>query len=380
MVYCDIVYSMISPFKNLNIIKGLSFFKKPQNVLGIDIGSSSIKVVQLRKEKERAVLETYGEIALGPYGNLAVGQAARLSEEKAIEALKDVLKESNAKAKKAAVAIPLKSSFITIINIPMVDGKDAAQMIEMEARRYIPVPISEVDMDWWILPETVEKKINKDDQGERRKFIKVLLVAIHKDSISKYREIIAKAGPEISVLEIESFSAMRASVGRESSPAAVIDFGASSVKMAIVDFGIMMASHSVTKGSQDLTGAIAHSLGVDFERAEEMKREIGLSPLPEHKEIRNIVEPILDYVFMEVSRVIKEYQRKNGRAVSKVILTGGGSLLKGMAGFAVKRLSLEAALADPFAKTEYPAFLAEALKEAGPSFSVSIGLALRGLQ
>ena len=361
-------------------MKSLGFLKKPQSVLGIDIGSSSIKVVQLRKEKERAVLETYGEIALGPYGGAEVGQAARLSEDKAVEALKDVLKEANTKSKKASVSIPLKSSFITIINIPMVDGKDAAQMIEMEARRYIPVPVSEVDMDWWILPETVERRISKEEGEEKRKFIKVLLVAIHKDSIGKYREIIAKAGPEISVLEIESFSAMRSSVGRESSPVAVIDFGASSVKMAIVDFGIMMASHSITKGSQDLSVAISHSLGVDFGRAEEMKREIGLSELPEHKEVRSIIEPVLEYVFLEARRVIKDYQRKNGRAVSRVMLTGGGSLLNGMVDFAVKHLSLEAALADPFSKTEHPAFLSEALKDAGPSFSVAIGLALRGLQ
>ena len=351
-----------------------------RSVLGVDIGSSSIKVVQLRREHGRAILETYGEIAIGPYANLGVGQSAKLSEDKMLETLKDVLKEANAKSKNAAISIPLKSSFVTIISIPVMDGKDISEIIELEARRYVPLPISEVEMDWWILPETVERGMDAESKDKKRKLAKVLLVAIHKDIIGKYREIISKAGLDISTFEIESFSMIRGTIGRETSPAAVIDFGASSVKMAIVDFGIMMGAYSINKGSQDLSIAISHSLGVDFNRAEEMKREIGFSDLPEHKEITTVIEPILGYIFSEAGEIVRDYQRKHGRSVNRVILTGGGALLKGLVDFAVKQLSLEVELSNPFSKTEYPAFLNDALKNAGPTFSVSLGLALRGLQ
>lgn len=369
-------------FKELFSLKELSFFKKKGSVLGVDIGSSGIKVVQLRKEKERAILETYGEIAVGPYANLGVGQSAKLSEEKVVEVLKDVLREANVKSKNASVSIALKSSFVTIIDIPVVNGKNISEIIELEARRYIPLSVSEVKMDWWILPEVVERSMNNgsDDGNNKRKFAKVLLVAIHKDIISKYKEIISMAGLDISSFEIESFSMIRASTKRETSPVAVMDFGASSIKMSIVDFGIMMASHSITKGSQDLSIAISHSLGVDFNRAEEMKREVGLSDLPEHKEIVSIIEPMLGYIFSEAETIIKNYQKKRGRSINRVILTGGGSLLKGLVPFAVKQLAIEAELSNPFSRTEYPAFLNESLKESGPIFSVAIGLALRGLQ
>jgi len=380
MLLYVIVYSMDFSLKG---IKDLVFPENTQNVLGIDIGSSGIKVVQLRKEKERAVLETYGEIAVGPYNNLAVGQAVKLSEEKAIEVIKDVLKEANVKAKKAVVSIPLKSSFVTVINMPVVDGKDISEMIELEARRYIPISISEVEMDWWVFPETVDRGLgggNQEESSDKRKFVKVLLVAIHKDIISKYKDIISKIGLELLSFEVESFSMIRSSIGRETSPVVVIDLGASSVKMAIVDFGMMIAAHSVGKGSQDLTSAISHSLGIDFSRAEEMKREIGLSDLPEHKEIKSIMDPVLAYIFSEVGSVVKDYQKKYNRTVSKVILTGGGSLLKGVSESAKQRLGLEVELADPFSKTGYPAFLSPSLKKSGPVFSASLGLALRGLQ
>lgn len=362
--------------KALFSLKKILASSSSQSVLGLDIGVSAIKVVQLRKEKERAILETYGEIALGPYGNMSVGQAVNLSDEKTIEALRDVLKEANIKAKKVAVSIPLKSSLTTVINIPILPDKNTSEIIQLEARRYIPVPISEIIMDWWIFPE--EEAIEEEKDG--RKFVKVLLVAIHKDTINMYKKIISGSGLDLENFEIESFSMIRSTVGRETSPVAVIDFGSSATNVAIVDLGVMRSSYSINKGSQDLTLALESSLGVDFKRAEEMKREVGLSDLPEHKEIVSIMEPILEYIFSEIRSVIMDYQRKYKQSVSRVFITGGGALLKGLVDFSVKRLAVEVTLADPFIKTEYPAFLEGALKKTGLSFSIAIGLALRELQ
>lgn len=364
------------------IAKALFSFKKmlasvsSQSVLGLDIGSSAIKVVQLRKEKEMAVLETYGEIALGPYGDMGVGQAVNLSDEKTIEALIDVLREANIKAKRVAVSIPLKSSFTTVINIPLLPDKNTSEIVQLEARRYIPVPISEVIMDWWIFPEGEEFEEEKDG----RRFAKVLLVAIHKDTVNAYKKIISGSGLDLENFEIESFSMIRSAVGRETSSVAVVDFGSSDTNVAIVDLGIMRSSHPINKGSQDLTLALASSLGVDFKRAEEMKREVGLSDLPEHKEIVSVMEPILEFIFAEIRSVIADYEKKYKQSVSRVFITGGGALLKGLIDFSVKRLAVEVALADPFVKTEYPAFLGGVLKKTGLSFSIAVGLALRELQ
>jgi type IV pilus assembly protein PilM len=362
-------------------LKGLfksfeSLGKKEQSVLGIDIGSSSIKIVQLKKEKERAILETYGEIATGPYADLKIGQAAKLSEDAVVTALKDVLKEANAKAKTAAVAIPLKSSFVITVNLPFSPDKDIAEVIQMEARRYVPVPISEAELDWWVIPEGLEKNVPAEG---KRKFTRVLLVAIHKDIISLYKSIISKANLKARAYEIESFSMVRSCLGKESSPVAILDFGASTTKLAVVDYGIIKSSYSINHGSQDLTLALSRSLNIDFNRAEEMKREIGLSDLPENKEVMAVLEPILDYVFTEANRFVKDFHQKYHHSIGKIILTGGGSLLKGLIDFTVKRFTIEVELADPFAKVEYPAFLANSLKGVGMNFSVAIGLALREL-
>ena len=350
-------------FKNIQVPWG-----KEASVLGVDIGTSSIKIVQLRKEKERAILQTYGELAIGPYSKLKIGQATKVSEEVIVEALKDILKEANAKAKTAVVSIPLASSFITVINLPSSVEGDISEVIKIEARRYIPIPLSEVALDWWVIPDDKEKKI-----------IQILLAAIHRDTINIYKNIISRAGLKAKAYEIECFSMIRSCLGRETSPVAVLDFGASTTKLAIIDYGIMKVTHSISHGSQELTLALSRSLNIDFSRAEEMKREIGLSDLPEHKEVVSILEPVLEYIFAEVNRFIKDFQKKSNRSVGKLILSGGGSLLNGLIDFSIKKFTIEVELADPFAKVEYPVFLSNAIKGGGANFSVATGLALREL-
>jgi type IV pilus assembly protein PilM len=357
-------------FKNIQASWG-----KEASVLGIDIGTSSIKVVQLKKEKERAILQTYGELAVGPYAKLKIGQATKVSEGVIVEALKDILKEANAKAKTAVVSIPLASSFITVINLPFSMEDDISEVIKIEARRYIPIPLSEVALDWWVIPD-----VEKSDPGNKeKKFIQILLAAIHRDTINIYKNIISKAGLNAKMYEIECFSMIRSCLGRETSPVAVLDFGASTTKLAIVDYGIMRATHSISHGSQELTLALSRSLNIDFSRAEEMKREIGLSDLPEHKEVVSILEPVLEYIFAEANRFIKDFQKKSNRSVGKLILSGGGSLLKGLIDFSIKKFTIEVELADPFAKVEYPVFLSNAIKGVGVNFSIATGLALREL-
>jgi type IV pilus assembly protein PilM len=278
------------------------------------------------------------------------------------------------------VSIPLKSSLVTVISLPVVSGSRIDEMVNIEARRYIPVPISETLLDWRIIPGFGGAQEEEAESSEKQKTMHVLLVAIHKDTIEKYKRIIAKSNLELLNFEIEIFSIARSSLAREVSPLLIVDLGASVTKLAIVDHGMVRFVRTISKAAQDLTLALSHSLGVDFNQAEDIKRKIGLSSKPEHREFAATMEPVLDYIFSETSRTILEYQKKHSRAISRIVLTGGGALLAGLAEKAVKQFGVEVSVADPFSKTAYPAFLKNALQEAGPSFSAAVGLALCGLE
>ncbi len=366
-----------------------NLFKSPdESVVGIDVGSSSVKVVQLRKKKGRAVLETYGELALGPYAGLSVGQSTNLPAEKIAEAIKDVLREANVTTVSAGVSIPFKSSLVSLIELPKADQKQLQEMIPLEARKYIPVPISEVTMDWWVVPneyddeldfiEGVDEDNNRTRPNDRK--VQVLVVSIHNDVLSTYSKIVQDASLNASFFEIEMFSTTRSLLSGETNPVMIFDMGASSTKVYILDRGVVKYSHIINKGSQEITVSISKGLNVTFDRAEHVKRNLGTSSPQEEKNVYEIISLTLDYIFSEANTVVLNYQRRFNKPVSKVILTGGGVAMKGVYELAKANFQTEVVMGDPFLKVEAPAFLEDVLKVTGLEFSTALGLALRKLQ
>jgi type IV pilus assembly protein PilM len=361
------------------------FSKKSGSVLGIDIGSSSIKVVQISRKNGHAILETYGELALGPYTGKGVGESVALPQEKIIEAVKDMLKEKevNITTMSCGVAIPFASSLMAVIEMPDVSRKELEQMIPIEARKYVPVPISEVTLDWYVIPKdkNTEPLVPADPNSPKPKStIEVLIVALHNDTINKYKNIVSNTGLDVGFFEIEIFSTMRSVLDDETKPVLVIDMGASSTKLYMVERGILRASHMVERGSYDITDELSKSLGISLTDAEYLKREKGLIGETNGIELKNVASFTLNYIFTEADRFILTYQKKYNKDVNKVILVGGGSALKGVVPFAKEILETEVIAGDPFSKVVAPAFLEQVLKETGPEFTVAVGVALRKLQ
>ena len=366
---------------NFSAIISSLFSKQSESVLGIDIGSSAIKIVQVKKKRGRAVLETYGELALGPYAGIEVGRSTNLPNDKIVEALKDILREAKTTTLASGIALPLSSSLITFISVPPVPEKQLAEVIALEARKYIPVPMTEVMLDYSLVPR--EDTFASDDETQGKQVEKqvqdVLVVAIHNEYINNYQAITAKSGVQPGFYEIEIFSSVRAVVEQGIQAVMIIDMGARATKLYIIERGILRASHIINRGAQDITLAISKSLSISINEAENMKRSFGLKGGPEYKELTEIITVNLDYVFYESNAALLNYQKKYMKNISKVILTGGGVLLKGFTDLAKISFQTEIVYADPFSKLETPAFLAEQFAQAGPEFAVAIGCALRRL-
>lgn len=357
-----------------------NFFKtKNTSVIGIDIGSSSIKVVQLKKKGNKVVLETYGELALGPYGGVSIGQATNLDTDKISEALNNLLaeKEVGITTRTCAISIPFKTSLLSVIKMPQVSEKELAPMISIEARKYIPVSISDVVIDWSIIPKKDDDFITKGDN--KIKTIDILLVAIHNTIINQYKEIATKTNLNVLFYEIEIFSTIRAILEGINAPVMIFDMGASTTKLYIIERGIVQSSHTVNHGSQEITANIARILGISIEDAEVMKRSVGLGITPDGVNLTDAISVIADEIFAESNRFLFEFQKKRNLNVKSVFLTGGGSALIGFRELAAQNFRVEVLSGDPFGKVETPAFLENILKATGPEFTVAVGLALRGL-
>lgn len=366
------------------------FGSKEHSVLGIDIGSSAIKIVQIKRKGGKALLETYGEIALGPYAGFEIGQATNLPPEKLAVALRDLIKESNVTTPNAGVSIPIKASLVTVMEMPSVSQRELVNIVPIEARKYIPVPISEVQLDWSVIPEDEEfendlpedvKAASTPNSGEKKlRKLHLLVVAIHNDVLTNYSTILSTAEVQASFFEIEIFSAIRSVLDQDVRPVAVIDMGAASTKLYIIERGAVRTSHIINRGGQDITMDMSRSMSLRVDAAEKMKRNFGANGELNDGRIKEISDLVLDSIFAEVQSILLAYQRKHNKNIAKIILTGGGAALRGVAEKAFSSLQIETVYGAPFDKVQAPAFLEDVLRVTGREFAVAVGVALRKLQ
>lgn len=355
------------------------------SVVGIDIGSSSIKIVEIEKTDDKAVLLNYGEISLGPRAGVFSGQATNMPPERIAEALRDLLRETGVFIHHVSFAIPFSSSLLSVVEFPDVGKKKLDTMVPLEARRYIPVPLTEVFLDWWVIPKRkneVKPSTALDTEMPPIGKVEVILVAIHKEVMKKYEVI--KEGLNITDtpahFEIEIFSTLRSVVGSDLTPLMLIDIGAASTKLVIVDEGMVRGSHVVSMGGQDISFAVSKSLGISFNEAEQMKCRVGMVGEEEGRDIATAADLITSNIMNEAVRFANNYESKHSIKLAKIIFVGGGSRLKGMEKLVEKSFQgKKVSFGDPFARVGTPAFLAPTLKEIGQDFSVAMGAAMRGL-
>lgn len=356
----------------MSFLSGLFAKKKSKSVLGVDIGSSSLKVVQLRKESGRAVLETYGELSLGPYGGAEVGQATNLPADKIAETLVDVMREANVTTADAGVSIPFSRSLLTLVELPRRDDPNEQRtVIEFEARKYIPVPVSEVQLDWFMVPEPLPEGSAPPTKT------KVLLVAVQNDHLTLLQRVVQRAAVAASFFEIEIFSTIRSVVDEPVLPVMVLDIGASATKAYVVEHGVIALSHNIPQGGQDVTRTIASAHGFTIDKAEALKKEHGFR---QNGYDPKTVELVFSRIFDEARRVLVQFEISHQKSISSIVLTGGGGVTKELVNYAKSFFSVNVYLADPFAKTDAPEFMRPLLQDIGPEFAVAVGLALRKLE
>jgi type IV pilus assembly protein PilM len=341
------------------------------SVCGIDIGSGSVKVVQLKQEKGRIILETYGALSLSPFAQEPIGKPVLLPEPEMVKAIVQVMQEARITAKRFVVSLPSSSVLVFVVTLPKESARDLNTIIPNEARKYIPVPITEVSLDWFIIPD---KETYEQESTTPSTTIDILVVAVRNETLQGNQKILAQAQVPSPLFEIESFATMRSVLRREIAPVLIVDIGTAVTSMIIVEYGVIRIFHTANRGSAFTTESLMRSLSVPFEKAEEIKYN------PEkYPESVAIINDSHQYIVSEIKRVLLEYEHTYGRVVSKIIISGGGSIVVGFKELVTKETTLETLSANPFDKTDAPEFMRPLLEKTGPEFSVATGLALKDM-
>ncbi|MFH1509954.1 MAG: type IV pilus assembly protein PilM [Candidatus Nealsonbacteria bacterium] len=355
-------------------------FLLPQKFIGIDVGTSYIKVVEVSRFGNRRKLENYGSLSAEvlykkPFRTFDKNTLL-LSSEDIARAIRAILQEAKIKSKQAIFSIPDFSTFFTNFELPQMSEEELVQAVKFEAKQHIPFPLSEMTLDWKIMED-------KELIAQNKKMT-VLLAAVPNEVINQYNEIAKLAGLELYSLEAEVFGLIRALVPEDNViPQAIIDIGAQSTTCSIVDRKNLYTSHSFDVGGNELTNIISRSLSIGYKEAKEIKESRGLlggKIENSDKELKSIISPLMDNIIREIEGIFHGFYIKKRREVKKVILAGGTALLFGLKEYFEENLKVEVEVANPFSNVFYPPILEDTLKEMGPSYSIAIGSALRGLE
>jgi len=353
----------------------------PKTFLGIDIGTTSIKIVEITQKGKRKVLENYGELQISAlYKNsfrtfekntllLSTGSVAR--------ATRAMLTEAEIKTRKAIFSLPDFATFFTTFELPSMTAKEIGPAVEFEARKYVPLDPSEIILDWQLISK------HNPEEGKN----KVFMMAVPGVVVDQYKTMAKNSELEITALEAEVFGLKRAALAEDNkTTVGLIDMGAQSTTVSIVDGEILKASLGFDTAGKDLTFAIAKSLGIDTEAAEEVKREQGILTGNYQKDVAYLLIPIIDLILQEIKKVIRNFEQKEVKKVTDLILAGGTALLPGLLGYFQENFSqrefgkISVKIADPFAEIFYPPLLEKTIKKMGPTYAIAVGEALKGFE
>jgi len=354
----------------------------PKKFLGIDIGTSAIKIVELSSFAGRIKLENYGEMAAKvlyqkPFRTFEKSTLL-FSADDISRAIKAVCQEAKIKTKESIFSIPDFATLFTTFELPPMTAEELPQAVSAEARKQVPLPLGEVTLDW----QLIEGKVS----DHRDTKLKILLAAVPNEIINQYQHIAELSNLKLLALEAEVFGLIRSLIEKkERGVIGLIDIGARTTTCSIIEKRILKISHSFDISGDDLTERIAKGLEMEEEMAENLIRKYGIliSPPqfpPESKDIREILLPLIDIILRECEKIFKNFYLKEGKEIDKIILAGGTALLPGILEHFQNYFKKEIELSNPFLKIFFPPILEKTLKEMGPAYAIAVGAALRGFE
>ncbi len=339
-------------------------------VTGLDLGYSSIKAVVLSHHETPPKLINFGQVASPQPGLMS---DADLDLEAMASAIKELISQLKPPTREVSIALPESHIFTRVVyDLPYLTDTELAQAIHYAAEEFVPMPITEVNLNYQIL-------YRSPDKGPKSRTI-ILVVASPKNLVNKYLKILSMADLKPVAIETELVAASRSLVSYNpySPTTLIIQMGAIATDFAVVSEGLILLTRSIATGGIALTRSIAQAFNFELLQAEEYKKVYGLLEDQLEGKLFQILKPIIDIILSEAHRVIQSHESQNPqRPVKRVVLTGGGAQLPGLVVYLANTLGLEAQEADPWAALTKDPNLKQKLINQGSLYSVAVGLALR---
>lgn len=337
-------------------------------LIGLDIGSSSIKFASLKREGEVYSLDAVGVAPASSHGAMS---ESLVDLQNLADSIKKLISSSNVKSTGVALSIPESLVYTKVIEMPDLSDQELTAALKFEMEQYVPLPLDQARTDWEVLSHT--------DEGGK-KTMDVMLVAAPIGILSKYEKIMEMAGLTAEVVETEIVSVHRALLPLVNSPDPnmIVHVGATTTSVAIVKNGTIKMVFSTALGGAAITRAISVDLGIDATQAENYKKAYGLAKDAFEGKIGQALSPILSSIIGDIRRALLAYREKSNENMKQIILSGGTALLPGIDVYFTNTLNTQVVVGNSFAAYNIQNVPNE-LQVDAPSYNVVIGLALRNL-
>jgi type IV pilus assembly protein PilM len=345
---------------------------KSKLAVGLDIGSSSVKLVQLKERKGAYQLLAYGAAPLPPE---AIVDGALMNSAAIVQAIQELVAQQKVKGKEVAIGVRGHSVIIKKISLPRMTQEELDESIQWEAEQYIPFDVKDVNIDTQILtPEA-------DAAGQ----MDVLLVAAKKDMINDYTSVCAEAGLTATVVDVDAFAVQNAFETSydpaPGQPVVLINVGAAVTNINVVLNGMATFTRDVTMGGNAFTEEIQKQLNISYEEAEALKvGGQGEADAVVPQEVERVIQGVADQMGGEIQRSLDFYAATAPDShVGKVFLSGGTARIPALFKVIEQRSGVPVEVLNPFRKVEVDnrRFDPAVIMNAAPAAAVAVGLALR---
>lgn len=350
-------------FKNL-------LMQKSNNVIGLDIGTSSIKLIEIEESKGGYRLKNFGMTALPKD---AIVNGSIVNHEAVVSSIQQILSNLRIKTKDVVASISGHPVIIKKITMPLATDEELEESIKFEAEQYIPFDLEEVNIDFQVLSVEDEKA----DQ------MNVMLVAAKKVMINDYTKVLTDAGLTPVILDIDVFALENAFEinypVEEDQIAALIDVGASTININVIRNGLSAFTRDVFLGGNQITEDIQKQFGISFEEAETLKTSGDVNR--DDFGGKEIVKQVCDNIASEIQKSLEFYSSTTYESVNKIYLSGGCSKIPFMKDIIEEKVNITTEVIDCIRTVKYDenVFDPDYIKDISPLASVGIGLALRRL-
>ena len=368
----------------------MSLFNSTNAFLGLDLGTSSVKVVELVNRRQRVEVGTYASAEFSH--DLIAPEDPKAAVSAAAAVVNRLLDEAEVSCDTVIAALPSSIVFTTVINLPPVDDADMESAVRFAARDVVPANLDETSLSWSRLggdPHTAGEPISQNlapaatnpmakAAAKDQPTIPVFVTAAPKNVIDRYTQVIAEAHLVLVALEVETFPLARSLFSLPTDSALIVDIGDQVTNYHIIDSGTPRVSHSIDYGGNDVTEAIVQASSLNAEEAESQKFKYGLSagaPEKIHTTISQATKLIID----KAQQLQSIYAQRYHRNINKTILIGGGANLKDIAKVWSDVVKHKVIIGNPWKGLSYPNQLESKMQSIGPNYAVAVGLAHRGI-